>query len=452
MSSVVGRETRLASRLALAAALSVTVGCGTGEPTYRPDIVLVLADTVRGDSLGVAGYAQPTTPAIDALAAEGAYFANAYSHSTWTKPSIATLFTSNYTSRHGIGRQRLGEDAAVSGVLSADWPTLAEALSAAGYQTAAVVNQFHIQEKFGFAQGFEHFFWSRGHSAFRINRRFDRWLRQADERPLFAYLHYLDCHWPYSRGRKKFGDRFGSVGLDPAPPTSDSEADAWARDLDATDLAALRARYDREVAFVDAAVRDLVAVLEARSRWRDTVLVVTSDHGEGFKEHDRLLHGFAPYREVVHVPLVIRLPERMGLRRGVIERPVGLIDLMPTLLDLADTPTPSTVVGTSLRPLLEAPDEAPSSEIVIAEDTAALSARDQRYTLLRFADGRTAFFDRQVDPSEVQPLEGPCRGRCAVLSGALDRHVERAQQAIGEGDSVSLSAEEIALLRSLGYL
>ena len=157
-----------------------------------------MVDALRADRLGVNGYPLPTTPNIDRLAQEGVNFSLAFSHATWTKPSIATLFTSVYAGQHGVSQVAVVEKEALQAeILASRWITLAERFQDAGYATGAVINQPHIKDRFGFDQGFEFFQSRRGTSASRLNPKLLSWLDTLppSESPFFAYLHYLDVHW-----------------------------------------------------------------------------------------------------------------------------------------------------------------------------------------------------------------------------------------------------------------
>ncbi len=451
---------RLAGRAAApCAALALALaGCGGAPaalPALRPHIVVILVDALRADRLGVNGYALPTTPEIDRLAAEGVNFSAAFAHSTWTKPSIATLFTSLYPSQHGLAR--VGEATAEgfeSDVLPDGLVTLAEGLRGAGYATGAVINQVHLQERFGFAQGFDHFEAVRGRNARQLNRKLRAWLESAagagegERRPLFAYLHYLDVHWPYTQ--RLSGKRFGPVAMRSKPPhRADRTAEWLAAGPPPSDFAALAARYDHEVAWADAAIGEVVATLEELGLWETTVLVVTSDHGEGFLEHGELQHGYAPYDELLRVPLVMRLPQPLRRVTGSIDSPVGLVDVMPTLLELAGAEPVPGVQGESLAPLLAGGRARERSIFSQAEE--AVAVRTSTRKLIRHEDGRIEFYDLAADPGERQPL--PCEAACRDLARRLGafREAMIAAAAVPPG-TAAMDAEDVEALRALGYL
>ena len=439
---------------------SVVVGCGGSSQTATvedpPNVLIVMIDALRGDRLGVNGYPLPTTPTIDSLASEGINFRRAFAHSTWTKPSIATLFTSVYPGQHGLDQVAVeGREGLQAQILDSRWVTLAERFAAAGYRTGAVINQVHIHSRFGFQQGFESFDSRRGTIAPRLNRLMLDWLRGLEpEAPFFAYLHYLDVHWPYTHRIKGRGGALGPTEMSVEPPRSGrAVVHDWGAQLDLpADLEALEARYDQEVAFADWQLGKLLAGLEELGRLDDTIVVVTADHGEGFLEHGLLLHGYAPYEEVIHIPLVFRLPARL---RGPVtssEVPVGLIDVMPTLLDLAGLEREPQAQGQSLAPLIRGGSMRP--RLIFAETAVASAARDERYKLLEFSDGRQELYDLETDPGEQTPLEAGCGERCERLEQRLaDFMAAMATARAGLATEVApLESEDVEEMRSLGYL
>jgi arylsulfatase A-like enzyme len=206
------------------------------------------------------------------------------------------------------------------------------------------------------------------------------------------------------------------------------------------------------VAFVDAKLGEFLAALRQRGLLEDTVVVLTSDHGEGFGEHGALLHGFAPYDEIVRVPLVVRLPAKLRRWTGTVGQPVGLIDFMPTLLDLAGIEPPPGIQGRSLRSLLEG--EELQDRLVFAESVEAIAVWGRRYKLLRFTDGRQEFYDLETDPHEQTPVIGDCLGPCAELARSLDLYIRAMTRVRAElmGKTIRLRPRELERLEALGYL
>lgn len=420
----------------------------------QPNVLIVLIDALRSDHLGVYGYPLPTSPEIDAFSAEATVFERAFSHSTWTKPSLATLFTSVYPDQHGLGRVGF-EDAAgfQTDVLPGALETLAERFSEAGYRTGSIGTNVHIQKKTGFAQGFDHFFHERMVTAFEVNELLKEWLDSSDQStPFFAYAHYMDVHFPYKQSLPGEKGRFGNIRTRPPAPTHWTRVDEWAaKHLNAENLAALVARYDTEIAYVDAAFGELVDWLRRAGRLEDTVVLLIADHGEGFNEHGELQHGFAPYVEVTSIPFVLRLPSADAVEGGRQGSVVGIVDVLPTLLDLAGIEPPAAAEGRSLMPLLEG--EALRERPVYIEGAGARGLRSSTHTLLARSEGASECFDLRVDPAEESPLAEPWPNECLRLAAGVETLVGQFHL-LTEGDeaTVTLEESEVEALRALGYL
>ncbi len=439
--------------------LAFGASCAPSAPREAeppPDVVLVVVDALRADRLGIAGYPRPLTPHLDRLAAEGVWFTDAYSSATWTKPAMATLMTSLYPSEHGL--VRLGEADTTGRFVTEKLPrsstTLAERFRDAGYQTLAVVNQVHLQKKLGFAQGFERFEWRRAKTALDLNAIFRDLLAERDARPLFAWIHYLDVHWPYNSRLPAAGDLgLGPTALEHEPPQGLQWVYAWQEEhFDEATRAALEARYDHEVAFVDAAIGELVEMLRAGGRWRDTIVVVTSDHGESFGAHGPLMHGHLPYEEELRVPLVVRLPDHPERPRGSRTTLVSLIDVAPTLLDLAGVGVaPPAPRGRSLVPVIEGAEE--PGRPVFAQTGGGWSVRVGPLKLLALESGAYELYDLANDPGELRNLaaEG-WDARCETLAATLRAFRTTLLAPAGDDALGILGAEDLEELRALGYL
>lgn len=452
--AALARRSGLMAMLALVAFL----GCRplAPPPPVRYHVVLVVIDTLRADRIGANGSSLQASPVLDRLAAEGIDFTNAFAAATWTRPSMASMMTSLYPSEHGM----LDISSPAGGapeILDERLLTLAEAFTDGGYDTVGIVNQIYLQFKYGFGQGFGHYQGTRGRSAFQLNQRFGAWL--ADYQPgaegrLFAYLHYLDPHWPYSQRLGNLpADRFGPPGpLD--APNDGSQAQAWAEaHLDDARLAALAARYAHEVAWSDAAVGQVVDQLTTAGLWEETILVVTSDHGEGFWEHGKLLHGYGPYDELLRVPLIVRLPAALrGADGRQEEAAVSLVDLMPTLLDLVGLPIPETCRGRSLAPLIRGTGSLPPAPI-FAETESTRAVRADGHKLILHHDERLEHYDLAADPGERDDLGARCDSSCRKAV----RQVQAFAAALvpfqaTDRPQAEVSPEELEALRALGYI
>ncbi|GMU64657.1 MAG: choline-sulfatase [Acidobacteriota bacterium] len=417
-----------------------------------PDVLLLVIDTMRADRLGALGYPKPTTPGLDALAAEGVLFRNAVAPATWTKPSMSALFASRYPSELGLAGTDTSELDKATSVLPESVELLAERFSRGGYRTAAVLQQVHLAPRWGFARGFDQYLRKQEWDAFGLNARARKVLEEADPRPLFLWVHYFDVHWPYVKQPARLPkDLFGPRELRMPARTSMKEFVARMRERPEPDtVARLANRYDAEVRYTDNAVAALIEHLRASGRLDDTVVVVTADHGEQFLEHGDFGHGNLPYDEEARVPLVVRAPERFGFRPGERATPASLLDLGPTLAELAGLPADPQARGESLVQVLagrERPDR-----VVVTQSDLAWAARGVRHKVLAFEDGRREYYRLDEDPGERRDLAAACDAACTALS----RRLADLREVLGRGERPAtgepLTDAEIEELRSLGYL
>jgi choline-sulfatase len=405
-------------------------GCARGGAA-RPgaNVLLVTLDTVRADHVGCYGGAVPT-PALDRLAREGVRFAQASSPVPLTLPAHASLLSGLLPPAHGLRNNG-------AGAFPADRPTLATALAARGYRTAAFLGAFVLDRRFGLDRGFATYDdeIERGTGttpSLEAERRGDQvvdralaWLErpgESDDRPFFLWVHLYDAHAPY------------------APPSPFGERHAGRP-------------YEGEVAFADAQVGRLLAALDRLGLAGDTVVAVAADHGEALGEHGEATHGFFLYEPTLRVPLLLRAP---GNFRGgtVVETPVGLADLGPTLSGLVEgglaVAAPPGLAGRDLSAALLAGEEPPAADLYAETHypeifgwsrLAALRRRDVKYV----DAPRPELYDLRRDPGEKRNLAGKENGRgFAARIAAIERRA--IEPAVPARD-----AESDARLASLGY-
>lgn len=465
---------------ALALALAVWAGhravFRAGSAIGPPDVVVILVDALRADHLSSYGYERSTTPRIDELAADAVLFRQATASSTFTKTSVASLFTGRHPYHHGVywGNRRGAESpgSVTSDVLSQEETTMAEVLLAGRHLTGAWIQNSHLREFMGFGQGFVAFHDQQG-PAHRINRGFFRFLEGPGRRwPFFAYLHYIDLHDPY-RPEPPWAGRFGGseavyegIDLDEWGAYLQAVRDGEVT-LGAETVETMKALYDEQLRFVDAQVGEVLDRLRAEGRYEGSVIVLTSDHGDAFLEHGFLAHSAAPYEELVRVPLVLKLP---GGRHGgrVVEEPVRLIDVMPTVLAAVGRPIPRSVDGCSLLPFLRETLEEPAAEpgasrpeecrvavIEIAEDPErypTVAIRTARWKLVHREGGPDELYDLQEDPGETRNLLGPGAPPPPVAEDLLRRALAVVASRPATGERMELDEATIEQLKALGYL
>ncbi len=371
----------------------------SGEPV-RPNVVIVMIDALRADHLGSYGYERDTSPHIDALAAESVFFENAFAQSPWTKPSIPTLFTSLYPIQHGVYE---GEAPGSSGFLESDvlgeeFLTVAESFQSAGFRTMGFVQNVHLLASQGFAQGFD--VYDQGnYDAPEINRKFLARVDQAPGEPFFAYLHYLDAHWPF-RPKHPFADRYvesvesrhynGVFARDSWRGLRDRINEGTIQLADA-DISQLIAFHDGGIREMDHHVGELLEALRQRDLLDETLLVLTSDHGEELMDHGKVGHGGTLFEEVIRIPLMVRRPRGAGPRRDA--TPARLLDVYPTVLAAAGNEAPPGLEG---RDLLDGSRDAPE---VISE------TRVKRRHRVSLRDGSWKYVAtyRAPSPSHIDP-------------------------------------------------
>lgn len=311
-------------------------------PTPKgPDILVVVIDTLRADHLSLHGYERPTSPRLDALAKEGLWFNRAYAQSGWTLASFASLLTGLYPHQHNVSRDGCLPDQ--FGRMAPATVTLAEALKASGYATAAWMNNTFLAPDFGLNDGFDVYDYQ---GATNTTHRSGTetvaaglaWLDtlEKDQRS-FLMLHFMEPHLDYAppddiHGTFAKGPRPEALAY-PSSPNPFSLLQQGGLTLNEADLGYLKALYDEEILAIDRALGALVDGLKARGRLDNTLLVITADHGEEFWEHGRFEHGHDLWSELTRVPLVVHGP---GLpKTGRVDTIVEHVDLVAGLAEVA---------------------------------------------------------------------------------------------------------------------
>lgn len=425
----------------------------------KPNIVLFLVDTLRADRLTPYGAPEVIAPAMEQLAREGITIAHGRAQSSWTLPTVATLMTGLTPPQHGA--ERVGRN------LPADVVTLAERLREHGYRTGAVSTNPNISNPRGFAQGFEQFDDVGRSRHARDWATWDRALPQAlafldtvgEEEPFFLYFHILEPHRPYSPP-SPFRQRF-AADVDPQLGTYGELERRRRRDLPWTDdeRDGMTRLYDAEVASADQGLAALLAELERRGRLDDSVLLLTSDHGEELLEHGGLDHGHTLYEEQLRVPMIWRLPT--GPRGLRVESVMDQVDVAPTLLELVGLPVPREMPGRSFAATLAGappPRERPSPAW-LARRQKLLDAVAYKEHKLKRAYRRNRgeeprlrmLFHLAADPLEQRNLVGQRPIRRRFLAAQLHRWTLLGSPTSGPEEAV-LDAEAQAELAALGYL
>ena len=440
-------------------ALTSALGCGRARSEHAPKLaILISIDTLRADHLGCYGYDRPTSPNLDAFARDAVVFENARSTAPWTLPAHGALLTGRYPSRLGLS--------SAASLLPPEVPTLAELLRDGGWRTAAFVNSRFLSERHGFDRGFDHFeylpetYHQIGAAASLLESAAEL-IEMPRDRPLFVFLHIYDVHSDYRARHVYQHERVDAydgraAGLTPQLLAVRNGELA----LPPADLAHLVDLYDAQIREIDANLGAFFERLREHGSFEDSLIALVSDHGDEFLEHGGVLHGRSHYREILHVPLVVR---QTGWPRGRrVSTPVSTVDVTPTVLSALGVPLPESLEGWDLSPLALAvgsPDVSPGGEerILFSEAPqgagrrgASRSARQGRYTLhLDEAGGTHRLYDLESDPGEEVDVSRREPERSARMLAALDRFADEAR---AHSELRELTSEERDALRRLGYL
>lgn len=458
----------------LVTAALLAAGCGPETPP--PDVVLVVIDTLRADHCSAYGYIRKTTPHLEALAAEGVLFEHAWSQAPWTLPSMVSLFTGRYV----LANYK---------TLPGGTRILPERFRDGGYHTVGLAANPILLPDSGFGRGFEFFRVAETYRddstllAEAFAKEAETLLKEKVREPFFAWFHLIDPHEPY-RPRPRF--KMQVRGERPGVTLEDYRArqpEYAKKTVDTEDLQQLEGQvllYDGDVAAADEALGRIVEALRSRGVLDRTLLVVTSDHGQGLFDHGEYRkrsgflhnvyglytgHGEQVYEEALHVPLVIRGPGFRGGRRfsGLVEN----LDLYSTLLAAAGLPRDPGAAG---RDLARLPADGKKAVFAFGKLNHAVRAKEG-YKLIhpvRIAREETRtvkhyflvdhhplrvpeLFDLSEDPGERRPLDRTAEG---AVFGRLKKLLLRWQEANKDalGDAAPSSLEMERRLRALGYV
>ena len=425
--------------------------CGAGEPARPRSAVVVLIDTLRADRTSLLGNERETTPHLDALAARGATFEQAQSPSPWTLPSVVGLLSARQPAADLLEAGRLRV-------------SLVEALSAAGFATAAFTESGFVSSRFGMDRGFAHFAEVEVATAGAdpgkggIEGTFaaaHSWLETHGDQRFFLLIHTYEPHMPYTRATYTPGLPPSRLG--PRYELRDLRRVRFGRvPFREVEQQWLTALYDGGVNVADAHVGGLVATLEELGLADSTLLVVTSDHGEDLGERSAERagsHGHALYDELLRVPLVIvdpTLDHRAGQR---ISSQVRTLDVLPTVLERLGVPVPAGLEGRSLVPLIEGREEADRLAVAAGVQPPApdISVRDGTHKLIDGPDG-LELYDLIADPAEQHDLADDDDD----VPPALRRQLAQWRERLDARGGVSLERhllppEKVRELEALGY-
>ena len=433
-------------------------------------IILMVVDALRADHISGYGYDRTITPNLDRFIKKSVVFENAWSQSSWTVPATATLLTGQYSYTHGL--YDVNHWFLVPGIA-----TITENFQRSGMTTAAFVANHLISADNNFTVGFENFHSIPWCTAAQLNNAFLNWLDNHSDERFFAYLHYMEPHMPYAAP----GERLNRFGSTPAESSNQDRSGALmfhlvkslkelagpadrSRDFDdqlEAEIEELIDLYDSEIAYWDQRFGLLVDDLAARGILEDTIIIVTSDHGEEFMDHGQVQHGQSLHRELLHEPLIFGNTPFGASRRMDM---AGLIDVAPTLLALAGDGNPK---GGGERENLHAGidlfGEAPEGRVLFAETAhglhhlgAAMSVQQAVFTndlkgILTCDDGHLALYDRRQDRYEEKDLAEERPETAARLKKLISQWIDECRSTAPFNISL-FDASAMKQLEAIGYL
>ena len=449
-------------------ALFICIGIAVNKFNFceRPNLILISIDTLRSDHCSVYGYYRDTTPNLCKFAEQGVTFDLAYSPSDSTGPSHATMFTSLYPMTHQLVKN--------GAKLSPRHKTLAERLKAQGYHTAAVIGSFVLDSKFGFSQGFSLYdddfeiekatltkykSWGGEKVDKGFDQRADVTTQKAisvlkkygnSKAPFFLFIHYFDPHLPYNPPKP-----FSSMFMQKGSQLSDIEEQIRL--------------YDGEVAYTDHELGSLFKALDQMKLEDNTLVVITSDHGEGLGQHDHMGHAINIYEETVRVPLIFRWPGHVP-QGHVLNGPVEVTDLVPTIFDLIGIKIDPLFQGRSLASTLcgESAIDTNRSIYLYRQDYKGsfkkllfdreiwlegekFGVRTGKWKYIEGPKEKTKeLFDLENDPGELINRYKVFPDKVTELQTKLD--IWKSTYSRSTPVDKKISAEDLSRLKSLGYI
>jgi arylsulfatase A-like enzyme len=466
---------------------ALVAGCSSEYPPDDPqetqagfNLIIFVLDTFRADQLGVYGNPDGVTPNLDRLARRSIVFTRAYAQSSWTKTSVASLFTGLYPVKHQV----YDEELRPRGFLPEHFLTLAELLQQCDYRTYAISGNPHVRSENGFGQGFDSFAVPRrdweGNNSAEITELTLTALEEigGEAGSFFLYVHYLDPHDPWVQdgdcaeimGGLRTDDRDvrrgkGYVLSGEAAVVNAKEQKTRSpvpRALSPSDQDYIRRLYACEATRVDANVGRVLDRAEALGLLGNTIIVVTADHGEEFWEHGMLCHGYQLYEETVRVPLIVHSPF-LDQPHAVLTDPVALIDIYPTIAGETHTGPGADqeyAADGAILPLFDGAGTGKPARVLYGETRfrnrkQAFAVADDLKLVIDLKAGEEWLFDLASDPAEARPLTIEDRAEALRLKKGLIELLEtenRYDWRDAAEQPPSPDEETVKRLKSLGYV
>ncbi len=443
------------------------IGCAlpVKQNNERPNIILIINDSLRADRLGCYGYGNEISPNIDKLAHEGALFTNAISQAGYTLPSIASILTSKSPLAHGAYTQyhRLGNEE----------NTLAEILKRNGYKTVAFVGGGYTSKIYGLDQGFdiyEETYWGRIEE---VNGLAFDWLKNNKDKPFFLMLHHYTTHDPYEPP-KPFSRLYADVGYKGIYREMFlnylclGKINKGELKVDKADIQYIISQYDGDVSNCDQRLGELFKLLKDLNLYSNSIIILTADHGEDLMEHNTFSHGDI-YDQIIRIPLIFRYPH-MPAENRKIDSDIEAIDIFPTVLDILQINIQKywDIEGSSFLPLLLG-GRGPGERLIFSlghdiEKNMRISLRSQDFKIVFVLDKRSwflpaskleiervEFYNLKKDPEELVDCAYTEPERCLDLKRKLLKYLDTIDTILGKNEIV-MDEGTRSRLKSLGYL
>ncbi len=393
--------------------------CNGVDSYSGANVLLIVLDTLRVDHLGCYGHHKFASPNIDRLSETSVLFERAYSHAPWTHPSMASILTGKHPKEHGVNRYK--------SMLSKEHVTLPEVMKQSGYRTEGYMSNLFFRPHFGYNQGFDTYDYSvldMGHPHEVISSKYisDQGIKALDsiKQPFFLFLHYFDPHERYMP-HKQF------------KWTSGFE---WSL-------------YDGEVAYTDLHIGRALDKLEQKGLLDKTIIILTADHGEEFRDHGGIRHTDTLYDELIKVPLLIKIP---GIKPARIKTAVALSDIVPTLFSLIELQIPGKVSGKIIR--FGRGGVKAKERAIFAEANQGVRKRcvikDSYKLILDLSDKKRELYNLAEDPKERVNLADISKGKADELARLITQYYDASE--LIQAPSADIDEQMLKKLNSLGYL
>ena len=455
----------------------------------KPNIILIVLDTVRSKNMSCYGYERKTTPFLDEFSSENIFYNNAFSPAIWTIPSHASLFTGKYPSSHGaLNLHRY---------LDSHYMTISEVFNSAGYDTISFSNNGFISIKdFGLSRGFKI---SEGqpHPKKKIGRIFQKgnqWMkglidcgasgtnkfvknlltnRTKSDKPFFLFLNYMEAHAPYKNIPRKYLKMFiGKAERKKIKTTNQDRQKFLTRSIHMAeeDFLLLRSVYDVQIAYLDFKIYELIKFLKQKNIYDNSLIIITSDHGDMIGEHNLMHHSYCIYDELIKIPLILKLPGT-GNQGKIIDDPVSLMNIAPTIINILGIDNeafanqmqenPLSIDGNDYksdyifseceRPKNEFKDTYPDFDFSVY-DKHFLTIRSMQYKFIWSSNGQHKGYKIDDDPSEQTNLIK----KETELSKKLENRLFKWYNSLEKVDtkrekSINLNEDVKDRLKALGY-